>query len=160
MRLKLHLLYALFLLASACVNSMSAMSQADPRTQVPHIDAKKALQLFRAKKLILLDVHPGQDKRKSDIVGALFVPSTKLSQIKLNVRPEILVGVFCNCGPAEGYSAGAALSLRQRGYKNVVVIYEGQPAMIKAGFPYYDGKEVKVVTPLGNVIRLYTDRPE
>jgi hypothetical protein len=44
--------------------------------------------------------------------------------------------------------------LREKGYKNVVVIWGGQSAMTKAGFPWREGNMIKKRTPLGKIIRL------
>ena len=71
-------------------------AETDVRTKVPHISAYKALELFNAGRLILLDVHTGQDKIRSDMVGALYVPSNKIDKIKLKVPETMLVGVFCD----------------------------------------------------------------
>lgn len=87
---------AMGILAFLFLLAFSSANQTDPRKLVPHIAAGKALQLVQEGKMILLDVHPGKDKNKSDIVGALFVPSYKLDQVKLNVPSEVTVGVFCN----------------------------------------------------------------
>lgn len=76
--------------------SQSLSFQEDPRTKVPHIGARTALQLFNEAKLILLDVNPGEGKTRSDIVGAVFIPSAKLPQLRLNAPPGVLLGVFCN----------------------------------------------------------------
>ncbi len=71
--------------------------QPDPRTQVRHVGARQALQLYQAGKIILMDVHPGgDDKRRSDIVGAVYVPTTRLAGVKINAPPGVLIGVFCN----------------------------------------------------------------
>ena len=68
----------------------------DLRMRVPHISASKALKLFMAERLILVDVHPGKNKVRSSIVGALYIPAGKIEKIKLKIPNSMLLGVFCN----------------------------------------------------------------
>ena len=76
--------------------SLLASAQVDPRTQVPHIGARAALKLFQQSKLLLIDVHTGANKPRSDIVGALYVPAYKLAELKPKAPPGVLLGIFCN----------------------------------------------------------------
>lgn len=68
----------------------------DARRLVPHLGAHRALDLFKSGQIVLLDVHPGQGKVRSQIVGAFYIPADKLDQFKLNIPEKMLVGVFCD----------------------------------------------------------------
>lgn len=91
------------LLALLCVSLIEGISARlvpgeaeDVRRMVPHLGAHRALDLFKSGQIVLLDVHPGQGKVRSQIVGAFYIPVDKLDQIKLNVPEKMLVGVFCD----------------------------------------------------------------
>ena len=88
--LHLALLFFLFPLSPAV-----AERRPDPRQQVPHISAQKALQYFRTGRMMLLDVHFGKKKTRSDIIGAMYVPSNKLDAFNLRMPAEVFLGVFC-----------------------------------------------------------------
>lgn len=83
---------AMFVIRGAAVGAENG----DVRTKVPHISAYEALELFKAGRLILLDVHIEKGKTGSSIVGASYVPANKIERIKLKVPETILIGVFCD----------------------------------------------------------------
>jgi len=69
----------------------------DPRQKVPHISAQAALLLYKRGGLILVDVHPGgENKRRSVIVGALYIPVEKIKHLKFNLPESMSLGLFCN----------------------------------------------------------------
>lgn len=71
-------------------------AETDVRTKVPHISAYQALELFKAGRLILLDVHVAKGRTRSGIVGALYVPANKIDRIRLKIPDGMRVGVFCD----------------------------------------------------------------
>jgi hypothetical protein len=82
----------LFVLIGATYTEVSGK---DYRKQVPHISAQQALALFKLGRLIPLDVHVYKNQnRLSKIVGALYVPATKIGKVKLKTPKELLIGVF------------------------------------------------------------------
>ena len=67
----------------------------DYRKMVPHISAQQALALFKSGRLIALDVHVHKNQnRLSKIVGALCVPASKITKVKLKLPKQLLIGVF------------------------------------------------------------------
>jgi hypothetical protein len=84
----------ILLLLALVIGGTAAAAEPDVWKMAPHINAYKALELFQAGRLILLDVHHG--KAGSDIVGALYVPAEKVPKVKLRIPEGTLVGVFCD----------------------------------------------------------------
>lgn len=96
-RLTCMLFTLLFLSLLGGISANLAVGQSeDVRRVVPHIGAHQALDLFKSGRMILLDVHPGQGKLRSEIVGAFYIPTDKLEKIELKVPERMLVGVFCD----------------------------------------------------------------
>lgn len=60
--------------------------------KMPHITASQAYYLFQQNKIILLDVHDGRNRSK--IIGAYYIPSKKIKDIKLKIPKDQLIGVF------------------------------------------------------------------
>lgn len=67
----------------------------DIRLKVRHINAYEALELHKSGRLILVDVHPGEGKSRSEIVGAFYIPSDKLIKMDLRLLGSRLIGLFC-----------------------------------------------------------------
>ena len=84
-----------FLIACAVGVTLVVADATDIRTKMPHISAYKALELFKAGRLILLDVHPKPNKTYSKIVGALYVSAGKIDKVRLKIPKNKLIGVFC-----------------------------------------------------------------
>lgn len=82
----------LFLVAGTIASSEGA----DVRKLVPHITALDAFRLFNAGRLILLDVHTGTNKSRSNFVGALYIPAYKIGKVKLKIPRNMVLGVFCD----------------------------------------------------------------
>jgi hypothetical protein len=77
------------------ISCQSANAEVDYREKVPHISAVEALALYNSGKLILMDVHGGQNNNyRSCIVGALHLPPDKVDKVKLNIPAGMLIGVF------------------------------------------------------------------
>lgn len=87
---KSHKVICMFVFVSVFISNQLAIAE-DIKKKVPHISAQKAMLLYKAGKIILLDVHPWADK-KSPIVGAHHV--SKIDKVKFNFPRGIPVGVF------------------------------------------------------------------
>ena len=61
---------------------------------LPHITARQARILYGQKKILLIDVHDGGNRSK--IIGAYYLPSKKIKNVKLKISKDQLIGVFCD----------------------------------------------------------------
>jgi hypothetical protein len=88
----------LLFLFAAFLSFHPAMGQT-PLTQdeiksLPHITATQAYILSKQNKIVLLDVHDGSNRSK--ILGAYYLPSKKIANVRLKIPKDQLIGVFCD----------------------------------------------------------------
>lgn len=62
--------------------------------KLPRLSAQNAYILFQQKKIILLDVHPGENKHNASVLGAYYLDHLKVDKIKLKLPKEQLIGVY------------------------------------------------------------------
>ncbi|MCM2283289.1 MAG: hypothetical protein NDI81_00805 [Desulfobacula sp.] len=64
--------------------------------KLPRLSAQNAFILSQQKKIVLLDVHPGENKQKASVLGAYYLDHLKVDKMKLNFPKEQLIGVYCD----------------------------------------------------------------
>ncbi len=62
--------------------------------KIPRISAKKAYLLFQTKKIVLIDVHPGKNKKRASVLGAYYLDKSQLDRIKLKIPKAHPIGVY------------------------------------------------------------------
>lgn len=63
-------------------------------SKLPHITAYQALAMFQQNKIILIDVHPGVNKKQASVPGAIYIPKEILSRVKLKIPKGKIIGIY------------------------------------------------------------------
>lgn len=62
--------------------------------KIPRISARNAYILFQQNKIIIIDVHPGPNKKRASVLGAYYLDKKKIDKVKLKLPKKQLIGVY------------------------------------------------------------------
>ncbi|HWP57454.1 MAG TPA: rhodanese-like domain-containing protein [Candidatus Acidoferrales bacterium] len=101
---------------------------------VDNLPADRVKQLMDAgEKLVLIDMRPLKEYRKSRLPGARSLPLAELADRFAEIPKTGRVVLYCDCKPYD--VADRAVFLEYRGYRNISVMPEGYQGWLRRGFP-------------------------
>jgi rhodanese-related sulfurtransferase len=125
------------LLAVALVPPGPASAGHGPDTTILTVKAAYVRRLMEAhERIVLVDLRPAEDYARARLPGARSVPAGELRRRHADIPRVGLAVLYCAC-PLEEIRE-LYMFLRERGYRNVVVMDEGFSGWTDRGYPVED----------------------